>query len=111
MKMHTVILILSITLIGIVVAGCNETQEATGGSKPSVTLKVEVKDDIVTARVKTALLGDEEINSYDIAVITLKGDVKLTGVVDSQSQIDYVVKLVRSIEGVHSIHDELTIKR
>jgi hypothetical protein len=56
MKMHTVRLILSITLIGIVVAGCNETQEATGGSKLGVTLKVEVKDDEVTARVKTHCL-------------------------------------------------------
>ena len=111
MKTHAVILILSITLIGMMVAGCNKTQEATGASKPDGTLKVEVKDDEVTVRVKTALLSDEKINRYDIAVVTLKGDVKLTGVVDSQSQIGYVDKLVRSIEGVHSIHDELSIKK
>jgi osmotically-inducible protein OsmY len=65
----------------------------------------------VTTKVKTALHSDELVKSFDIAVVTLKGDVRLTGAVDNQVQLDHIDKLVRSIEGVHSIHDELTIKK
>jgi osmotically-inducible protein OsmY len=32
------------------------------------------------------------------------------GFVDSQSQVAYVDKLVRNVEGVHTIHSELSIK-
>ena len=43
-----------------------------------------------------------------MTVVTLKGDVKLSGEVDQQSQIDYIEGLVR---GVHSLHNELRIKQ
>lgn len=49
-------------------------------------------------------------NTLDAKAV-LKGDVHLTGAADNQNQLDHIVKLVRSIEGVHSIHDELTIKK
>lgn len=74
-------------------------------------IKAEVSDGQVTENVKTALLLDEKIKDFDIAVVTLKGDVRLTGFVDTQSQIDNVTKLVRNAEGVHSIHDELSINK
>jgi hyperosmotically inducible protein len=74
-------------------------------------LNAEVKDEEVTSSVKLALLNDKKVSSFDIAVATLKGDVKLTGFVDNQSQIDYIHQLVRSTNGVHSIHDELSIKQ
>jgi osmotically-inducible protein OsmY len=44
-------------------------------------------------------------------VVTLKGDVKLSGAVDQQSQIDYIEALVRGVQGVHSLHNELRIKQ
>jgi hyperosmotically inducible protein len=93
------------------VTGCNQPQDTTGTSKPSSTLKAEVKDDEVTRRVQMALAKNETLSGFDIAIVTLKGDVRLTGLVNDQNQIDYVNKLVRSIDGVHSIHDELAIKK
>ena len=111
MKLRAAILILSSTVITIMMVGCNKPQDATGISKPNSTLKAEVKDDEVTRRVQVALAKDEKLRGFDIVIATLKGDVKLTGFVDNQSQIDYVIKLARSINGAHSIHDELGIKK
>ncbi len=111
MKTRATLLILSTTLICMVIAGCNKSHDITGTTKPNSTVKAEIKDSEVTTSVKTALLSDAEVKNFDIAVVTLKGDVRLTGVVDSQSQIDHMEKLVRSIEGVHSIHDELSVKK
>lgn len=65
----------------------------------------------VTTKVKTALLTDADVKRFDISVETTKGDVRLGGVVDNQGQIDNAVKIVRSVDGVHSVHDELTIKK
>lgn len=109
MNTRTKLFILSATLIAItMITGCNKTQESTTALKP---IGAEVKDSEVTDNVKTALLLDEKTKNLAITVVTLKGDVKLTGVLDDQSQIDYVGKLVRNTQGVHSIHDELSIKK
>jgi hyperosmotically inducible protein len=111
MKVRVSILVLCATVITTMVTGCNMPEDTTGTSKPNSTLKAEVKDDEVTKRVQAALAKDETLSGFDITVATLKGDVRLTGSVNVQNQIDYVNKLVRSIDGVHSIHDELAIKK
>jgi osmotically-inducible protein OsmY len=112
MKMHTKLLILSTAFFSItMLAGCNKPQETPATLQSGSTMGAEIKDSDVTIMVKTALLLDEKTKGFDITVATLKGDVRLTGVVENQNQIDYVKKLVRSIEGVHTIHDELSIKQ
>lgn len=112
MKKPTKLLLLSTTLLAmLMLAGCNKPQDSTGATKADSTMGAEVKDGEVTAKVKTALLLDEAIKSFDITVVTTKGDVRLTGVVDTQAQLDQIDKIVLGVEGVHSIHDELTIKK
>ena len=104
MKMHTGLLILATTLC---IIGCDRAVETTSTSN---TVAVEVSDSAVTAKVMTALLSDDPVKRFDIAVVTTKGDVRLTGILDNQSQIDRAHSLARAVEGVHSIHDELTLK-
>jgi osmotically-inducible protein OsmY len=98
-------------LVMFMLTGCNNPQDSTGATKSDSSLIGEIKDGEVTAKVKTALLLDEAIKGFDIMVVTTKGDVRLTGSVDSQAQLDQIDKIVRGTEGVHSIHDELTIKK
>ncbi|MEI8363475.1 MAG: BON domain-containing protein [Betaproteobacteria bacterium] len=112
MKSLTKLLILSATFVGMtMIVGCNKPQEATDTTKPSAAVNPAISDADVTTKVKTALHSDEMVKGFDIAVVTTKGDVRLTGIVDNQDQLDHIDKLVRSIEGVHSMHDELTIKK
>jgi len=112
MKTYNKLLILITTIVfSAMIIGCNKPTAETETTIPSATAKTEISDADVTMKVKAALLKDENSKSFGINVVTLKGDVRLTGVVDNQSQLDQIDKLVRSVEGVHSIHDELTIKK
>jgi osmotically-inducible protein OsmY len=112
MKTYAKLLIVSATILGMTsIVGCNKSQETSDISNPTSSVTKEISDADVTTNVTTALQSDAELKNFDIAVITLKGDVRLTGAVDNQGSLDSVEKLVRSIEGVHSIHDELTIKK
>ena len=69
-----------------------------------------VPDSDVTANVRTALGQDPALKGFDIGVVTLKGDVRLTGMLGDQSQIDEALRMARSAVGAHSVHDELTLK-
>ena len=71
----------------------------------------EIKDIDVTTHVKTTLASDPMLKDIDITVITIKGDVRLVGILDNQSQIDHALEVTRGIEGVHAIHDELVVKK
>lgn len=70
-----------------------------------------VDDGIVTTKVKSALLADPAVKSFDIAVVTRKGEVQLSGFVDSQKQIDQAIVLVRAVDGVQSVTNEMSVKK
>jgi hyperosmotically inducible protein len=70
-----------------------------------------VDDGIVTAKVKSALLADPSIKSFDIAVVTRKGETQLSGFVDTPGQIAHAVELARTVEGVKSVANEMTVKK
>ncbi len=91
--------------------GCNLPAEEAWLPAPSAAGRPVARDAGVTMKVKAALLGDANTQDLDIEVVTLKGDVRLTGLVNSQSRIDHVIKVARSIEGARSIHDELGLRQ
>jgi len=93
------------------VAGVHSVDNRLALKGLKATLGENADDAIVTTKVKTALLEDVNVKSFDISVVTLKGDVQLSGFVDNQGQIDQAVKVARGVEGVHSIHDELRVKQ
>ena len=97
LKQRTLALALICTLV---FSGCNKTIPVT-----------EVDDIDVTTRVKTTLISDPILKNINITVATIKGDVKLIGILDNQSQIDHALAVTRSIEGVHTIHDELVVRK
>ncbi len=92
------------------ITGCNKAPVAAG-TRGSQSAGAEVSDIDVTTKVKTALISDDALKGFDIAVVTTKGDVRLTGIVDNQIQIDRADALARAVDGVHAIHDELTLKK
>jgi hyperosmotically inducible protein len=77
----------------------------------SATVGNTVDDGIVTTKVKSALLADPSIKSFDIAVVTRKGEVQLSGFVDNQTQIDLAMALANKVEGVARVDNELSIKK
>jgi hyperosmotically inducible protein len=70
-----------------------------------------VDDSVITTRVKSALFSDPGVKSFDIAVVTRKGQVQLSGYVDNQSQIKHVIQITRKVEGVVGVNNEMSLKR
>lgn len=110
MKTHTGLLILGTTLVTAFVAGCNKTPEIPG-TQPNATVGTHIDDSGVNRGVRSALVQDEILKGFGITVETIKGDVNLTGVVDNQAQSDHADKLVRGVDGVHTIHNHLSVKK
>ncbi|EAZ97832.1 BON domain-containing protein [Marinobacter sp. ELB17] len=94
----------------LLLTACNKPPGNFEGIQQNISNAVNVADADVTKNVKIALDGDIAINGFDISVTTRKGDVRLVGVVDTQTQIDAVIKLARGADGAHTINNELTIK-
>jgi hyperosmotically inducible periplasmic protein len=70
-----------------------------------------VDDSVITTRVKSALFADPGVKSFDISVVTRKGEVQLSGYVDNRTQINRVIEIVRAVEGVQSVNNEMTVKK
>ena len=93
------------------VEGVTSVENGISLKAGNATLGNTVDDGIVTSKVKSALLADPNIKSFDIAVVTRKGEVQLSGFVDSQAQIDLAIALAGKVEGVARVDNELSIKK
>ena len=71
----------------------------------------KLDDSVITTRVKTALLADPSIKSLDIAVLTRKTEVQLSGFVNNQGQIDRAVEVASSVEGVTKVGNDMSLKK
>jgi osmotically-inducible protein OsmY len=113
MNSRSGLLLVGIAVVGtaIFLAGCSKPPEPVVTAPPAAAASGNVADVDVTENVKTALLRNAALTGFDIRVVTLKGDVRLIGVLDKQEQIDEAIKVARAADGVHSIHDELTLKK
>ena len=113
MKTSLSTIVLSTTLAGVMTvffSGCNRPSDTTGSPPPSTTVGTELDDSVVTTRVKSALLADPDVKSFDLKVGTRKGEVQLSGFVENQSQIDRATAVVRAVEGVKNIDNKMTLK-
>jgi hyperosmotically inducible protein len=69
-----------------------------------------IDDSVITTKIKAALLNDDFLKMSPIEVTTIKGEVKLTGTVDSEQLVARAIGLVNSQEHVKSVVNELMIK-
>jgi osmotically-inducible protein OsmY len=97
----------SVVLLGLAVVlalpGCagSRWHESTG----------EYFDDVLlTARVKTSILGDAGVKFLQIHVETFKGIVQLSGFVDSEAAAERAIYLARTVSGVKQVNNSLIVK-
>lgn len=85
-------------------AGCahHHGHERTGGEV--------IDDSAITTKVKSALLAEKDVNSFDIKVKTFDGTVQLSGFVDSKWQIDKAVQVASAVNGVQKVMNDLVHK-
>jgi osmotically-inducible protein OsmY len=101
----------AIAAMSILLAACSKAPESVVAPSATASASGNVVDADVTTAVRTALLDSAILKSFDINVVTLKGDVRLVGKVDTQAQIDEAIKVARASAGVHTIHNELTLQK
>ena len=97
----------------LVATGCNRQEPVPANSSPppSTTMGTELDDTVVTTKVKSALLGDQNVKGLDIKVQTRKGEVQLSGFVDNQAQIDRAMDITRAVPGVKRVDNGMSVKK
>ena len=69
-----------------------------------------VDNSVITAKVKTALLNDAGLKSFDIGVETYKDVVQLSGFVNSDQVKTHAGGVAAGVAGVHSVRNNLVVK-
>jgi len=83
--------------------GCasTRTSEGTGGY---------VDDSAITTKVKAAILMDSSLKVMQINVETFKGEVQLSGFVNSAQSAAKAAEVARGVKGVVSVRNDLIVK-
>ena len=88
--------------------GSPQTTERSSGTS---SLEKSVSSDAsITTKVKAALINDSKIKGLDIQVDTQRGEVVLSGMVDSRAQIEEAMKVATGIDGVKKVTNQLKTK-
>jgi hyperosmotically inducible protein len=69
-----------------------------------------IDDATITTKVKSALLGDGAVKSFEIKVETFKGIVQLSGFVDTEDQRAAATRDAMAVNGVKDVKDNITLK-
>lgn len=110
-RIHT--LALGTTIMGVLaisVVGCGKASDGIGAPPPAISVGTEIDDSVITSSVKAALLADPDIKAFDFKVETRKGDVLLSGFVDSQAQLDRATVAAHGVTGVKNVQNNVTLK-
>ena len=92
---------LSVLVLGWLGCASTKSAESTGEF---------VDDAAITAKVKTAFVGDPVVSAFAASVETYKGVVQLSGFVNSQEEKDKAEELARGVNGVKSVTNSLIVK-
>jgi len=91
--------------IALVVAfvGCagTPTKESTGEY---------IDDTTITTMVKAAIFEEPTLKVFQINVETFKGEVQLSGFVDSAQRVTRAGEVARGVKGVKSVKNSLIVK-
>jgi osmotically-inducible protein OsmY len=102
-KRHRILsLLICVGLIAVFV-GCasTPTRESSGQY---------VDDSAITTKVKAAIFNDPALKVFQINVETFKGEVQLSGFVDSAQSVEKAGEVARSVGGVTSVKNNLIVK-
>ena len=89
--------------IGSFTGGCaaTRTRDSTGQY---------VDDTVITTKVKSSLLGDKAVKSFEIKVETVKRVVQLSGFVDTSVQKSAAGNDASAVAGVKDVENNLIVK-
>lgn len=94
-------LVLLTLVVTVTACATTRTHESTGEY---------VDDSVITTKVKSLLVADDFLKSFQIGVETYQGTVQLSGFVDSRKAVDKADEIVRGVIGVKAVKNNLIVK-
>jgi len=94
--MNTSVKWVAVTTVTLFAAGCSVFK----GQK---TAGEFVDDSTIATRAKAALVKDSTVSATDFSINVYKGEVTLTGVAKSQSEVDRAIDDIKRVDGVKSV--------
>lgn len=90
-------------------SGSGSSGDSSGASSgvSSAIDKASRSDAAITVKVKAALAQEKKVKATDISVETDKGEVTLSGFVDSPAQMDQALKIAKNVEGVSKVTNKM----
>lgn len=87
-------------LLGLALGACS------GGRSPGDYFH----DKAITAKVKSALLNDEQIGALDIQVQAYKGVLQLSGTVGTYAEVARAEEVAKGVKGVSAVRNDILLK-
>lgn len=92
------------------VEGVSNVHDKLHVSEGTSSLTGYAGDAATTSEIKAKLLADSTISSLNIKVETSDGVVQLSGQVDSQQQAQRAENIVKTVNGVKSVKNDISVK-
>lgn len=102
-KPNRIMSLLACLILAASITGCASTRqhESTGQY---------IDNSVITSKVKTAIFNEPTLKSLQITVESFKGEVQLSGFVDSSASVAKATEVARSVEGVTAVKNDLIVK-
>ena len=95
--------VLLIALATVLSTGC-------APSRYSRSTGTYIDDKANSARVKAALFDDPMVSGFQVGVQTYRGDVQLTGFVNTEAERQRAVEIARGVNGVRMVTNNIDLK-
>jgi osmotically-inducible protein OsmY len=95
----------ALALAGLPILGCATTPTRTNESAGEW-----LDNSVITTRVKSAILGEPALKSFQINVKSFKETVQLSGFVDSSASVALAGRVAAAVPGVSSVKNDLIVK-
>jgi hyperosmotically inducible protein len=113
LSMKTFNLLCTVGFLGsaLLLSSCQRLPTSNGNLARSEMSEPVPDDQELRSSVLIALQTDRMLKYEEIAVSVNKGSVRISGALTNQTQLEHADAVVRGIVGVHTVHDELSIKK
>jgi hyperosmotically inducible protein len=83
----------------------------TGFTADGDSVKTEVKDSVITTKIKAEYAKDKAVSATHVSVETDNaGVVKLTGTAKTKAEADKAVKIAKGVKGVTHVENNIEVK-
>lgn len=102
-KRHRTLSFLICIVLVAAFVGCASTPKKAGTGE-------YIDDSVITTKVKAAILDEPTLKVFQVNVETFKGEVQLSGFVDSAQNVKKAGEVARGVKGVTSVKNSLIVK-